>query len=278
MAFGVHRVGGGYGTTTVESMHGRCACCFRLSADCPYYPRERCRTCFRGASVGGGARCRGYDCHGGRRRRRCSSCGQICSTECRRGRGHRHVARRCEACGSSCDQRRQAWPSYSHSCVAGTNKDLEEQVLCKKCETVRRETEQVAARYGRALAGSLVGSWQRYEGFEDDPITHVRVGWTSSQNPPAEMEEELSRRLANVFREDVGHIMNGPRDRTESERDARNRDTFDAWVRTKAEEARAAAILSLTQHRSAWGEDQIDTGRFSEDHWSSRNHTTSYAA
>mmetsp|Transcript_99517 Transcript_99517/g.201834 ORF Transcript_99517/g.201834 Transcript_99517/m.201834 type:complete len:216 (-) Transcript_99517:7-654(-) len=142
----------------------------------------------------------------------------------------RPVARDCPACGG----RRPG--SASGSAAAG-----EEGQRGRSGRGGAQEAEraaELADEYGRAFSRGLISAGGPHpEGFEDDPITYLTVGWSGGPLP-SRAEAELGRRLARVFREDALQQVQGHFREEAKRRRTRNLDAYQAWSKRKAAEAR----------------------------------------
>mmetsp|Transcript_44149 Transcript_44149/g.89124 ORF Transcript_44149/g.89124 Transcript_44149/m.89124 type:complete len:233 (-) Transcript_44149:239-937(-) len=66
---------------------------------------------------------------------------------------------------------------------------------------------ELSRKSAQALARSLVRAGGHHpDGFEDDPITYVQVGWSGGCLPSA-TEAEISGRLCKIFHEDVARLL-----------------------------------------------------------------------
>lgn len=113
--------------------------------------------------------------------------------------------------------------------------------MVSKDAEVARRADELAREYGRAFSRSLLGAGgQQAEGFEDDPITYVRIGWSGGPLP-AKMEAELSGRLSQVLCEDAGRLVGTQQQEARQRREVQSKEAFDVWIRRKQADARLRA-------------------------------------
>mmetsp|Transcript_32357 Transcript_32357/g.57369 ORF Transcript_32357/g.57369 Transcript_32357/m.57369 type:complete len:240 (-) Transcript_32357:38-757(-) len=137
------------------------------------------------------------------------------------------------------DRQGRAWRGQGRNCTACSRHE------CRRSCSVRgrRSVEQdVKARQrAESLARSLL-CWRcadcpdGAQGFEDDPITIVRVGHDGSR-PPKALETSLSRWLFRIMSEDQQRLEVDQRSR----RRTRSQEAYERWLRGKDAEARRKA-------------------------------------
>lgn len=202
----------------------------------------------------------------------CSSCGCAlvraspshlhhgrCQTTSKGGnprRQPRPIARACEACRwsrfvdrglcrsvGSC--KRCGRNDHHKACGSQAACSIPE-VLCPKCEVLHCETLQASKTYAQTLAATFLTGCLPAEGFEEDPLTYLTVGWPRGRCPTPHAGKQLAQRLAKVILEDAPRLVAERRLRDEGEREACNRQAVDSWFRRKAAERRAAAGISIS--------------------------------
>lgn len=123
-----------------------------------------------------------------------------------------------------------------------------------------RRAASLAQRRGRAFSEALFDQGEDVTGFEDDPITDVRIGWAGGPLP-REWEKELGRQLGSLLQ----HQTEGPAKRLASQledeeaqrRKQRSQDAVKAWTMKKDAEARHAA---MAENPVAADQGQLESG------------------
>lgn len=116
-------------------------------------------------------------------------------------------------------------------------------------DKLRRAEAEAAKRQGLKQARALLRDGRSFEGFEDDPITYLSIGWSggasgggAGRGGAASLADEvaLGRRLAVAVVEDARKAA--ARSSSEAQfRAQRNHEAFDAWMARKSFEARLDA-------------------------------------
>lgn len=90
------------------------------------------------------------------------------------------------------------------------------------------------------------------EGFEDDPITYVKIGWSGGPLPP-ELGAELGKQLAGLLDElqwERLQAQEARRMQEDLEHKARSRAAVQGWMRRKEDDARRASSAAAARGAS----------------------------